>query len=317
MRGISPKKIPSLVARDVQLVKKEAKVVIQVSQTRMENVWRNEDGRLGVIAIIGPGEFQGKFYAEAVLCEIGISASRPYHKAEKPLGNLKIGETAKIRHRFKWFSLTEEQYLAVAPILFLVLQKITNERVAMQKHGFFSDDPFMIPVSNVYFSRSKKKLIKSVSKKMVPRGIKFAVSLKDQQIFRDVFWSELNSPLTRFRLAKKGRFLDLYLSWSSRGKHKDEEAVFKRREGNVWECLSNLPSHLLGELPACMPEKRNGNKRYIAGLIGANGETFEKKLANSALPNPETRLNGISVRITTGITGRDHIVFEVLPKYDS
>jgi len=319
MRGISPGEIPLLVARDVETVKREAKIIIRISRTRMENVWRNPDGRLGVIAIIGPGEFQGKTYDKAILCEVGIGVSRPYHEAGKPLNSLRNGETAKIQRRWKWFSLTEEQYLAVSPILFLVFQKLTNEKVATWKKGFFSDDPFLIPTARNYFSRHQKKVFSVNSRKPQPSGTRFAVSLNNLLLARDIFWAEFNNSFTVYRLKGLARFLDLYLSWLNGNKYPIMK-VSKVRERNIWKSLGPLSSkspHLVPELLAYLPKRRLAFS-YISDLVGNSGETFERKLANSALPNPEARLNGISIRITTGISSkRDHIVFEVAPRADS
>ncbi len=316
MRGISPGEIPSFVARDVEMVKKEAKVIIHVSQTRVKNAWNNPNGRLGVIAIIGPGEFQGKTYGEVVLCEVGIGKSRPYHESGKPSGSFGNGETRKISSRKKWFSLAQEQYLAVSPILFLVFQKLTNEKVKSWKHGFFSDDPFLIPTARNYFSRHQKKVFSVNSHKPQPSGTRFAVSLNDLLLARDIFWAEFNNSFTVYRLKGLARFLDLYLSWLNGGKGPIMK-VSKKREENIWKSLGPLSSkspHLVPELLAYLPKRRLAFS-YISDLIRNSSETFERKLANSALLNPEARLNGISIRITTGLGKRDHIVFEVAPKY--
>ncbi|OGM90235.1 hypothetical protein A3J77_00235 [Candidatus Wolfebacteria bacterium RBG_13_41_7] len=218
--------------------------------------------------------------------------------------------------------MTEEQYLAVSPILFLVFQKLTNEKVKSWKHGFFSDDPFRVPTARNYFSRRRKKVFSTISHKSQPFGTRFAVSLSDLPLVRDIFWAEFNNSFTVCRLRGLARFLDLYLSWND-GRKKPTARVSKMREQNIWKSLGPLSSRSPHLVPELLNYIRSGRKKslafsYISDLVGnGGGETFERKLANSVLPNPEARLNGISIRITTGISKRDHIVFEVAPKYDS
>jgi len=302
----------------VELAKKEAKVLITVSEDKAIGAWGNPDGRLGVIAIIGPGEFQGKMYGEAVLCEVGIGESRPYHAAKKPLSAMKGGEARSIAARRKWFSLTVSQYLAIAPILFLVFQKLTNEKVKNWEHGFFSDDPFLIPTAYNRFSRHQKKFFSVSNYRPQACGTRFSVSLEDGFLVEDVYWGELNNYSTLHRLRGLARFLDVFTSWNNGHKRKTLR-ISKGKEERIWKSLGPLSSkspHLVPELLRYLPKHKLAFS-YISNLVGGAHETAERKLASLALANPETRLNGISIRITTGISKRDHIVFEVAPRDDS
>ena len=55
MRGISSKKIPDFAQKDVEIVKKEARIVFEISpdERRIETI-ENPNPRLNVIAIVGP-----------------------------------------------------------------------------------------------------------------------------------------------------------------------------------------------------------------------------------------------------------------------
>ncbi len=329
MRGIKPEEIPVLVARDVEMVKREAKIVINISSL---NIQENSRPGLGIIAVIGPGEFQGRHFEETVLCEIGLGQSRPYHEARKP------EEKTFIQYRRKWFSLSEEQYLIIAPQIFRLLQELTDKRVNNWKCGPKSENPFRIRVPRNFWYRHGKTLFQNSSWKPALRGARFAVSLADKWLFNDIFWAELNINFCLKRhLIGFARFIDLYLSVYKKNLRKNDLSrrflkLKKVQEINTIIHSSSLSKspYLLIELLGHLPGRENNRLwPYISSqLIPWDGrETRERIIASRVLPDPELRLGKIQLRIETGLDGRnkyqrmpkkrDHIVFEVYPKLDS
>lgn len=163
MNGIRPENIPILIARDVLNVKKYAAIVLEIEEGVMR-FSRNENPRLNVIAVVGPGKFLDKEYKEAVLLEIGIGKSRPYH-----IPAFKKEKGPWISKRKKWFSLTEHQYRVIAPKIFSILGLLTNERVGNWKCG--PNNPFCVPAHRFYWSRKHKTLFNRLSKKPIAKGI--------------------------------------------------------------------------------------------------------------------------------------------------
>ena len=329
MNGIHPAMIPILVQRDVDLVKKEAKIVINLSTL---NLIRNPKPGINLIAIIGPGEFLGRKYREALLCEIGLGRSRSYHDAQRPKDS-KLNESRWVEKRRKWFFLNKEEYLVVAPLIFEILQELTDKKVATWKHNFYSDDPFLLPTPRNYFSRHQKKLHQSISMRPQRTGIRFAVSKKDEFLVRDIYWAALNNLDLKIHLNGLAKFIDLYLSpYKKQRPLRRRFSKLKRVVRVKRTCLSLLSkrgAYLLPELLKCLPKgQRNPLWPHLVYLLGYGGSaTKERRLADSALPDSKNRVGNLEVKITTGLFGkygkqgdiliRDHIVFEVLPSYYS
>lgn len=326
MRGIKPEMIPELVQRDVDLVEREAKIVIDITSL---SIRQNPRPGLGIIAVVGPGKFLGMDFKKALLCEIGLGKSRPYHEAKRP------GGEKFIQKRRRWFSLTEEQYLIIAPEIFKLLQGLADNRIDNWKCGPNSDNPFRIRVPRSFWSRHEKTLFQTLSWKPLPRGARFAVSLSDEFdefLLKDIFWAELNlNSGLQGHLKGLARFIDLYLSV-----YKDKigkngfsrrfpklKRVQQIREMIYSSSLSGSP-YLLIEMLNYLPQKEsNCLWPYITThLIPFGGEeTKERKLSTQAITGPESRLKGIQLRIKTGLDGRnlyqktpkerDHVVFEI------
>ncbi len=329
MKGLSPQRIPILVENDVNVVKKNAKVVINISKLGLSY---NQDGGLGIIAIIGPGEFYGRRYEETVLCEIGLGRSRPYHSARK--------SKRWIEKRRKWFSLTEEQYLVVAPIVFDILQKFADEyekrREMRRKEIGRENQPYLIPVvNNRYFNYCKFRGVQKRKNLILKQFIfmpaieraRFAICVKDELFLRDIYFAELNqNDELRWRLKGFIRFVDKSLSRYKKGFSRSFDKL-----GGVKDIERCILRSSLSRSPYLMVEAlkylNKGAKNplypyYVECLIPWDGEpTRERQLADSALPKVVLRLGGIKLRVTTGLNGenkykiasRDHIVFEVSP----
>ncbi|MDP2934832.1 MAG: hypothetical protein Q8N59_03650, partial [bacterium] len=142
MRGINPKKIPELIAKDVEVVEKEARFIFEISpdETRIE-MRENPSSRLNVMAIIGPSQGLGRNWEKVLLAEIGISRSRPYHEAR---GLDVKSDLPSIPRRRKWFSLSLSQYRLVAPIVFKKIEGLAYQRISLWEKGPLSSNVFMV-----------------------------------------------------------------------------------------------------------------------------------------------------------------------------
>ena len=332
MRGISPEKISKLVARDVRIVEKEARLIFEIlPDKRTIEIIENPNPRLNVIAVVGPSWGFERGWSKVLLAEIGISRSRPYHEAQ---GLNRTPEQSNIPHRNKWFSLTPQQYQLIAPLIFRRLEGITEKRVALWKTGLFSDNKFVIPTTWNYWLRRSKRFIQRDSLIIPPRGTRFTVHLKDELFVRDIYWAELNlnEQLRRYIIGM-ARLIDLRLSWYA---HRKSQRPFHNLKGanEVRERLKNSfllrHPHLSKEIVRRLkdgeyrPKGRKEKSPYwqvVAEMIDWNGEPIpERKLAYLAschpiLFHPGTRLGEIQVLVTTSLEKKkDHIVFEVFPR---
>lgn len=310
MRGLRQEWIPELVAKDVAVVKKEAAMVICLNGGDFEII-RNPEPRLNVIAVIGPGEAFGEKFNEALLCEIGIGQSRPYHEAKTPRKLRRHGESISISARRKWFYLSDEQYQQAAPITFSVLQEMTNHVVLGWKKGIFGDDPWWIVAEESFFLKSRKKTKVREKSYAFPKGTRYVVSLEDRPFLFDVFSAELET--NRGRLECLWRYIDKRLSGIPPRKKKGRPKAF----ADVDKALDKKYLHRYFKLEVV---RRFSSHRFFDALCASidwNGDdvdTDEHRLIEAALPDLSSRLNGIRLTVTTGLDRKkDHIVFEVLP----
>lgn len=310
MRGLRPDLIPVLVARDVAVVKKEAAIVVHLNGNGVV-INRNPEPRLNVLAVIGPGEAFGKKFEEALLCEVGIGKSRPYHMANKPRQSRTGGESAKVMPRRKWFYLSDKQYQQLAPIVFSVLQETTNQAVRGWKKSFFNNNPWYVPARRSFFLKRWKKVKTSEKAYAILRGTRYAVSLADRHFLSDIFSAELET--NQQRLSGLRRYLDKRLSIVARRKRNGRPKAFVDVEAALDK--KYLSRYLAIEvLRRFVPWHRFFDE--LCALVGWNGKdaTPEHKLIAAALPRSEQRLNEIQIRVTTGLDQKkDHIVFEVFP----
>lgn len=314
-----PIPLHQLVENDVNRVIRHASMIISLTPEGSMS-FINPDPRLNVLAVIGPGIGTPlkRFFERALLLEMGLGVSRPYHES-KTGKRVKQEGPKGIPERRKWFHLTAEQYTQVASIIFSCLQEITNQKVANWKCNH--ENPFFIPTSHHYFSRHQKTLFTEEGYKPWPRGTRFAVSLEDRFLLSDIYWAEKHNPDLRRRLKGLAKFIDLRLNFSGTKKTKSrprKEFRELKRFVQVAGMLEkrNLPARHIVDLLDFLPLK-NGHSRSlyyyeISNLLGYTGEELrEEKFVHQVLANPRQRLNGIKLRITTGLSCRDHIVFEI------
>ncbi|OGZ32435.1 MAG: hypothetical protein A2V69_02340 [Candidatus Portnoybacteria bacterium RBG_13_40_8] len=325
MKGLSSEKIPELAAKDVRIVKKEARIIFRISpDERLIETIENKNPRLDLIAIVGPTWEFNRGWKEVLLAEIGISRTRPYHEAR---GLNRKNEESNIPKRRKWFFLSPHQYQLIAPMIFKKIEGLAYERVCLWEKGPFSTDPFKLPSIRHYWLRSAKTLYVNDYWMSRISGARFTVSLRDVFIIRDICWAEAN--LNRYlRKVLRGlvNFIDLRLNWykfSYKGRR-----PFRTLDGTkqVEERLKSRfftkHPHLLWEvIRRLKEEKENKYWLHLAEMIAWTiREPEERKMAFMAvshpyLSHPRTRLGDIQLLVTTEISKKKgYIVFEVFPR---
>ncbi|MBP6943114.1 MAG: hypothetical protein KBB55_03680 [Candidatus Buchananbacteria bacterium] len=175
---------------DVQAVVEEAQHLLRLTSNGIEYRLK-ESGKLPIIAIIGPGlDCQTNpdcNVSLAVLCEIGLRHATPYAKSQFGYRRdcLPFFKPIYLRERKKLFCLSKPQYLEVAPQLFRLMQRLTNEQVGARRSGGPSD-PFYRTNTELYVRRACGEIRDQTWKKPFVRGIRFHIDLRDELLVSDL-----------------------------------------------------------------------------------------------------------------------------------
>lgn len=310
MRGLSKKARIGLIERDVILTRRHAKMVLTVKEKTVK-IEKNAAGRLGVIAVIGPGssdELRNSFN-EAVLLEVGIGKSRPYHEARGL--NRKSGES-NIPKRLKECWLTKEQYIVVAPFIFKTILELAKDKVEgwrSSHHSFWTPDR--------RYSKKKKKFHCYWNFCDWPRGMRFSVSCLDSLILADVLFAERH--VNRYISSKIGRHARLISLVFSDLYDRKISSVHPDLVCDLKEGMEKVPSHIRRYILDQVPERvREYWADDLAQIfkVPINGKHQEADLIESLKFTGGSRscINNMQLRVTTGIdAGKDHVTFEVFP----
>lgn len=306
MRGLSPDRIPELVAADVARVERHAAHVVYLNGG--VKVLDNPSPRINVIAVVGPGQAFGQNFEQAVLLEVGIFRARPWQEVEG------------IPRRRSWCSLNPEQYLEVAPALFGVLQSMTNQRVRMWRRK--AESPVYLTMRQAYFYRYLRAKSRRFSMK---KGCRFSVSRRDIPLLADLYWATLYGLESR-KIIGFGRYAETLLVMS-RGKKNRAEAI----EDLTLEVQDRLNrGHGEGSWPRCQlwAARKYGRKtrrygirileHFLRGQLDWQGEEMpEEVLASRVLHGVKKRVAKIHIRDISGTRQTDaqkpYVVFEMLP----
>jgi hypothetical protein len=318
---------------DVCLIKKWARVVVIIGVDLSIRVCFNDAAKINVIGIIGPGRSpQGYIFREALLEEIGIGSSRPYHKGKVPVRLQKEGKPIAITYRYAGFSLNEGQYRAAALIVFGIIQQLADERVAGWRSGG-PDEPYYLPGGKYFYSKAQERLVYRTNRSgTVPivSGARFSASLEGF-FARDVFWAGL-APVSSFarlinlrlehRLDRKPRRAKkknpLSRPRPERGK-KDISELVRGQEVRRMIRQTSLPKWLLPSVVLCLPGgDKNRFASFLRQVLGWQEKTTpEWEAALKSLPGQAARLKGIRMLLRTGAdSGKKYVVFEVLPGWN-
>jgi hypothetical protein len=318
--GISPKEIPKIIAGDVDVVEESASIVVGISSGNSGiEIRENPNSRLNVIAIVGPAQGFGRNWDKVLLAEIGISRNRPYMPSE----GLDRGRgKAHLHRRRKWFSLSEDQYRMVAPIIFKLMNYRMANITSSWKFGSHANG-YLLPARNHWWSRSRKRTIVKNFMLSAPRGIRFNVSLRDEFFVRDIFWAELNqNQRIKKQIEGLARWISLRLAYYNGDNYKGVRPV----TGLVGyqEVLERIGSFYFGRFPhlrAELAKRLREDHRmqfffvHLADILDWRGkETEERRLASLAcsIPNPKERVDKIQILVTSDLSrGKNFITFEV------
>lgn len=323
MKGVGARKIPQLINGDVDLVSCEAQyVLILYKEDGMYDVTvkRNPNGKLSVIAVIGEGTFEGVCYPLAVLCEIGLRRGKPY---QRPYARDASGKL--ILWRRTWFALTFEQYRAVAPRIFSILQGITDETSRAWLFGN-RKNPRAVSLPIKRWNR-KKRSVETVSKTVkYLNGVRFSILPKEEFLIRDLYWAEafLNEDIARITEGLVhfiGQSLAPYMK--RRPNRKDFFSLRRTRRMKESVLSSSLPLHLKIELLKDF-FSRHPDPQWAAyphpyweelcSILHWDGETMPPEcelLGVRVGDDPGIRLGNIQTRILQRPNGYQYFVFEV------
>lgn len=291
MSGVRGYKKPilSYVSNDVALVKQEAAFVISFTGRSIPVFRENPEGRLNVTAVIGPGvglpgtPVAGSYFQEALLCEIGLSRTRPY----RPTNRFN-------RRRRKWFSMTPEQYQEAGALIFLILQWCANKRIGGWKNRFF-----FLPTPHLRWRKRIKSLTEYQRYQEQERGARFSVSVGDQFLLSDVYAVQLQNPQLVKQMSGLANVIDLRLNKHRRGYRWDFEKLRAASDVRRIFRSSSLPNYLKVQMLEYLPDKKKNAFFYrLAEMLQWDLEDPPQiALAKSALPTLHERTDGIRLKV--------------------
>lgn len=189
-------------AGSVDRLKREAKFLITIRDNDVQ-LNLNPKGLLPVVAVVGPAVFsydrQEKkvgevhfelFLSEAVLLEIGLWRTKPYHRFNNKNG----GGPSVVSERYKRAVLSEEQLKMVWPTLTKVLLGYVNERVSRW-------DSFQSAAIN---ECSMEPFFLEVAGRSIPveRGVYVCFDERDTLLLSEFLWRDIESSRTQKYLQK-------------------------------------------------------------------------------------------------------------------
>ncbi|MDD5032677.1 MAG: hypothetical protein PHC85_00955 [Candidatus Pacebacteria bacterium] len=314
-------------AEDVRILRKNASIVINIENNAEKPVLvENPNGRLNLIAVIGPSSFlwEGKEYCvdEAVLLEIGAERARPYILSKAKRGKLK---TKSLHGRNKRFFLSESQYKIAAPVLFDCIAKKATEKCSTRMRAGWK-----IHEKNTRWNKFRKNFEIKDKTKWRPNGSRFSVSKKDSLVLGDIFWAELNlNSATKRQVDGIANAIGMVIVGWTEKRGKDFKKFLKSQNGDEikWS-IKRLPLYLEKiAMKRCI--EINPKSRFVCDfceLLGINLEskTDEEILAEKAeeIGNPLGRIGNMVLKTSPRIAAKRktqprypkrYVVIEVYP----
>jgi len=295
------------VASDVATVKKHALAVISIFPDGSLSLSRNPRGKLGVLAILGPGSTSEKHFDTAVLTEIGFRSTTPYCRSSgsnfqrlrkrNGKGRRSRKNAREIPARHPWFSLTAEQYHKVAPLLFSTIQLLVEERIALWETGCGSEKGInIVRESSPKMQRKGQRTF--VRHRSIPLAIRVSLPKKETLLVQDVLWAELN--LNQWRVGYLREFASWIVKWLRRYEQRGYRRNFRMLKGfqGVRRLLSksSLPYHLKVEALKYLPgaEKYRFYPELVDLLEWSGNPTRAHALIESA-QDPKSRVGEIQI----------------------
>lgn len=313
----NPEVIRKYIKKDVDLIFLSARVVIVIDEdgnTKM--VWHNDRWDLNIIAVIGPGSLMGMNFSEAVLFEIGIGATRPYHDARVHRNSCSGSGKKWLHKRGKWFCLGKDQYVKIRPAILGLIKEFAEKTIRSWRNKTFT-----LKVEKSYISRRYKKIQERSSFIECLTGARFSASYRDDFFVRDIIQLELNNPVIKEKLEKLARFFNICLSCNP-GEYKQDYYSNRRMERLILAnntgiaeayrtlCRSKFQSHQLEFI-----KQRVSRKALLENVIKFWAKKQGVQIGNGLevkIKHDNIDAFGMRVRtISENEKKRDHLVFEV------
>jgi hypothetical protein len=311
MVGIKPSDVALLVERDVKRVRALARTVITLDRERGFTVRHHASAkpRLSVVAVIGPGKFQGASYDEALLCEVGICRGRPYAAAA-------IGRRSVAKRR-KWFSLSDEQYAVVAPVIFQLIGSMMRERVAKWRSGT-PDNPMVVASCLSCYDRRERRMVMRTVSVPVVNGARFSFAYADRRLLADVLWAEWNlNKAAKSRICRLARWIGWQMSHYRVSRQTNGRKFWQLgRVCQIMRALARkelLPHEKIRLVEELAERAKHGGKRFLPRFretLGEPNRLFAETL-DAVLPHPVDRVGGMILK-TVRANGR-YLTAEVFP----
>ncbi len=305
---ITPKKVAS----DVVTVQQNALAVLTIDSRGIQ-ISQNLQGRLGVVAVVGPGKILGTHFDEAVLTEIGLRSTLPYSRSSGAnfleLRN-KNGEGRKDRQgnreipaRHPWFSPTFEQYRSVAPLLFQTIQDLSEIRMSLREVRGTEVGINIFRTSSEKVQRKGKA--KFVRHRDIPQVVRVSFPRKEIPMIQDVLWAERHK--NPWRAAYLREFADWITEWLEQYEKNGYQGDFLKLKGFqgvqrlFWK--SPLPYHLKIDALQYLP----GGRQYrfyaeVTEMLSWYGESTREHTLITSAQDPESRVRDLRVH-TLGYRG--------------
>jgi hypothetical protein len=298
---------------DVERVKKNARWVVYAEKMKKpliqtDCVSYNPEGRLDVIAVIGPTYLSGSSFNQGLITEVGIGRGRPFNEAT---GKDRKEWQSNIAKRRNFFPINPKKYHLLGECIFDIIKFIARERVEKRACSHF-----YISEPKRKWIRSKKRIAERDGWRSWPRGVRFSISKKDTLLLADVYHAELN--FLRESLSKTAKFIDLRLAVLRERKRITAE-VFSEAMSDVVLNVSGMSGYQKKALLEYLPKgKRNF---FFLDIIDhfkiPLAETQEEKILSSIMDFPEARHKHVNLKVISGLdNGKGYIVVEVFPYVD-
>jgi hypothetical protein len=301
--------IPEYVRRDVAKVKAEALAVIKIKPGGGVAARINLHGRLGVLAVVGPTDDEdGNHYPEALLLEVALCKTRPYvptlglRRTHWSTLRRRRVKRRKIHRRRPYFSLTEEQYRLVSPLIFRTIQELVDRRLATWLGGNFYGYYTIALRRSTENARKRNNGSSFVRYRSIPCGLLIRIPSQFKKLFlADLHWIELHNGTVQ-------NLIQNFAFWMRQRVREYEDGFrvknFRKLVGfrSLKRLLESrtLPFRFKVEALDKLPGgKRYPLRREIAELLDwpDNGDTPHWRVLASQAIQPRVRLQRICARI--------------------
>ncbi|NQV08933.1 hypothetical protein HQ529_03720 [Candidatus Woesearchaeota archaeon] len=314
-----------LVEKDVNEVMRYATAIIVIAPNNKDfKLIQNPYPRLGILAVIGPTDSSDqKFrpkeisklnFNKALLMEIGLGPSRPYHQAK---GINKKKHQSYIIKRRKWFSLTEQQYELIIPCLLDFIIEKSLERIkgwVLTGYQYFT----VIKVKHRY-----GKTIQYKTRKKYAKGTRFAVSSKDNLFIRDLISISKNNSWDKDQIRGLYCFIEMKLRYFLKNKRKlgffkKSETAYEIKE-EIRKIKPSLRGYILYKISKKLKSPVYNDLVEIFGVREIDHLPRKRKITPSFLKISNDVRIEIAVppkrvyEITKKRSTRDSITFEIFP----